>query len=198
MRGCGWATVSVVIAGVTLGGCTATPRRGAGLTAAPAPTPSATAPAPSPAPPPPTALASVNWREHTYLIDEQRYQLRGGDWEMHEYLEEWRGAHDTELYRFESVTMGDLDGDGADEAVVLLWHMDTGPGGPHHESVHLVTFGWRDGAPVQLDATGAGNVRIQAVHVAPGGEVSVVHEHAVPPFMTTRWRWTAGRLVPQK
>ncbi|MCC6997043.1 MAG: hypothetical protein IT370_20690 [Deltaproteobacteria bacterium] len=197
----GWQRVSVVLAGVTLVSCTATPRRGSGLTArptpAPAPAPTPVAPSPAPAPPP-TDLASVNWREHTYVIDGQRYQLRRGEWEMHEYLEDWGGAHDTELYRFESVTLADLDGDGADEAVVLLWHMYAGPGGPHSESVYLVSFGWRDGAPAQLDVTGAGNVRIRSVVVAPGGQVTVVHERAVPPFMTTRWRWTAGKLTPTK
>ena len=191
-------SLAVVVAGVL--GCAAPPRPRASPPATPAPgPPGAPAPAPASAPSPPAArdLASVQWGEHSYQIDGQRYQLRRGSWEMHEYMEEWGGAHDTEVYRFESVTSGDLDGDGGAEAVVLLWHMYWGPGSAQQESLYLVTFGWKDGAPVQLDVTGAGNVRINAVEIGTGGELRVVHERAVPPFMTSRWRWEAGKLTPQ-
>lgn len=67
--------------------------------------------------PPFASLRAVDWCNHTFVHG--FCELRGGTFEMHEYAE-LGGMHDTILCRLGNVSYGDVDGDGVEEAAVVV------------------------------------------------------------------------------
>lgn len=81
--------------------------------------PSNGAPAPNEAPAPsspPRTLRDVDWRNRSYLAS--IIELHDGRAELREYNED--GLHDTDIFKLDGVLYGDLDGDGAEDALVVI------------------------------------------------------------------------------
>ncbi len=101
---------------------------------------------------PPTSYASlraVDWCNRDYLPGIAH--LRNGRAEIHEYPA-LGGPHDTDIFLLGSVAVGDLDGDGVEEAAVVLDHQSYGAhGGGHHQS-DVFVYALRSGKVVQLDS----------------------------------------------
>jgi hypothetical protein len=71
--------------------------------------------APTPTAPPRT-LRDVDWRNRSYLPG--IIELHDGRAELREYNED--GLHDTDIFKLDGVLYGDLDGDGAEDALVVI------------------------------------------------------------------------------
>lgn len=88
--------------------------------------------------------------------------LRDGRWEGEPVTEGGASRPSVWLVRGFRAT-GDLDGDGAEEAVVLVGSSSGGSG----SFVHAVVFGRREGAPVQLAAAALGDrTQVRAARIA--------------------------------
>jgi len=68
--------------------------------------------------------------------------LKDGHGDLHEYSEELGGMHDTTLWDLVSVAFGDWDGDGQDEAIVLIRETYSAPEGPG--SVRVIAYVYRE------------------------------------------------------
>lgn len=100
-----------------------------------------------PEPKPPFAsLRAVDWCNFTVRVGFGT--MHGGRSEMHEY-EELGGPHDTMLARLGAVSYGDLDGDGIEEAAVVLDEEDWFTSGAHHERSTVYVFTLTNGIPVR-------------------------------------------------
>jgi hypothetical protein len=98
----------------------------------------------------PTSYASVravDWCNREYIVGFA--SLRRGQAEIHEYAT-MGGAHDTDIFLLGSVAYGDLDGDGLEEAAVVLDHQSFGANGGEHYSSQVFVFSLRKGAVVEV------------------------------------------------
>lgn len=125
-------------------------------------------PAPPPAPPPeaarlddpPAPFAGVDWKNREYVSN--LVQLVDGHGEMHEYSAEYGGMHDTTLWRLEHVAYGDVAGDPAPEAIVLISEQWYAPGGAHSPRGWLFVYTMSAGALEQVASTpAAGGTRVE-------------------------------------
>lgn len=93
------------------------------------------------------SVREVDWCNHTYIAGIAT--LRRGRAELHEY-EEMGGPHDTDIFRLGSVAFGDVDGDGVEDAVVVLDHQAHGAHGGSHQGARVYLFTIRAGTVARL------------------------------------------------
>lgn len=78
--------------------------------------------------------------------------LKNGSGELREY-EDIGGLHDSTIWKLVAVAYGDYDGDGTEEAAVLLSEKWYGPRGGHREQTELYVYELVAGKPAQLGRT---------------------------------------------
>lgn len=96
------------------------------------------------------SLRDVDWCNHSYISGIA--DLRKGYSELHEY-EELGGAHDTDIFRLGSVGYGDLDGDGTEDAVIVLDHDSYGAKGGQYQVAQVYVFTIRGGKVASIAST---------------------------------------------
>lgn len=111
---------------------------------------------------PVTSIREVDWCNQTFGL----ITLARGVGELHEYAE-LGGLHDTNVATLADVAYGDLDRDGAEDAVVLLHTDFYGTSGEVSESASLFVFVLRDGRPVRLDSEPAARAAEFTLTVEP-------------------------------
>lgn len=137
----------------------------------------------------PRTIRDVDWCNREYTPG--WVALRDGIGEIHEYMD-LAAAHDTYIYKLADVAYGDLDGDGVEEAVVLI-HSESYTGTAAWTGADLYVFALRAGNVVDLGSSPA-SVADRWTLAIGAGEVTL--RFAIPPkACVDRWTFAAGTLV---
>ena len=99
----------------------------------------------------PRSIRDVDWCNHEYIAG--LVELRDGTAELHEYME-LGGEHDTHIWKLIEVVYGDVDGDGRDEAAVLI-HSENWAQGRSWFDADLHMFSLRGATVVSLGSAPA-------------------------------------------
>lgn len=166
---------------------------------APEPAPATPVEPPKPYVPPPLRhceALGVDWCNHLYgqELDYSPRALVGGEHEEHVYmcLPPHEGEHVTYLFQLRDVLTGDLDGDGADEAVVALDDIYYGCGDEgSHELTRLMAYTVRDGVPTPLATTDFERRDDATFTVVDGRVVRTLTDGCIH-----RWKVDGADLVP--
>lgn len=142
------------------------------------------------------ALANATYRG--LEVDVASITLTDGAWEGEPYQPDSAVAPRVQLLP-ELIARGDLTGDGADDAVVLI---NFAPGGTG-QLLHLTLMGEREGKATQLAAALVGDrVRVRGLRITEGSVVMEVLQagprdaSCCPGELATRqWRFEDGKLV---
>lgn len=137
-----------------------------------------------------------NWNNGDYDLGDRRAAFVDG-----RHAEVGPGGTCSVCITIREVTFGDVDGDGVDDAILLI---DTNLGGAG-TSLDAYVFGLRDGRPVlkaHLEGGDRGEGGIQSVSVTAREVIVQRFEMAgndgvccPSRVLVERWRWTDGRLV---
>ena len=94
------------------------------------------------------SLRDVDWKNIDMVpgLD----HLRDGFGELREYSDEPGGLHDTTSWRFVSVSFGDFDNDGSDEAALLVEESYSPPNGAGSSTHKLYLFTEKNGKRTRL------------------------------------------------
>jgi hypothetical protein len=115
----------------------------------------------SPSKPPYASLRNVDWCNRDYSWGSA--SLRAGKCEVHEY-EELPGPHGTDLFSLGAVVYGDVWGDAAEEAIVLVDHIAYPAKGG---------LPWRDAMGYVFALQGSDAVQVGLLRSAYGVEVRI-------------------------
>lgn len=153
-------------------------------------------------------LRRVDWQNRTYKIpsdDGDGVDLIAGEYPVVDGKQEWdRGDGDNGWFVAQEPSFGDVDGDGVDEAIVIV--IANGGGSGAFSAALVYAAGDPGGEPrivarIPGGDRGAGGLR--AVEVVEPGTLKVVRnwladgEGALNPSLirVERWRWDGGKLV---
>lgn len=117
-------------------------------------------------------VRAVDWCTRSYgaMAD-----LRDGYHELREY-EDLGGPHDTTVWRLRDVGYGDIDGDGLEEAAILISDETYGATGGSAGRTTVYLYALRDGAVVEL-ARGSAPPCDRATMAVEAGAIRIAYEH---------------------
>ena len=110
------------------------------------------------------SIRDADWCDREYLAG--IVTLVDGVGELHEYMDMGQ-PHDTYIHRLMDVAYGDVDGDGATDAAVLL-HSESYAGGNSWKGADIFLFTLRAGAVVDLGSEPASLAENWALSVGDG------------------------------
>lgn len=136
-----------------------------------------------------TSLREVDWCNREYVPGFAT--LRKGRAEIHEY-EELGGLHDTDIFRLGSVAYGDLDGDGVEEAVVVLDQESYAAKAGQHLEARVFVFALRGGKVVGVAQA---STHVGSVASVRGNRARLDYGEPGAPRCTHELRLDATKLV---